>query len=190
MLFAGPPSRGKTTIAIRACLLPSHTCFVSKSRHRYGADAGTDVPFAMIAASAVCSLSMSKMEAFRWSIGIRIKEETKLVGGGSRSLTGVCTTLSANNVLALTYVAFQATKISKLTIKTTDMETICDFGTRMIETLSKEKVLAGDVITIDKTSGKITDIGYSLARLRNYDAMGADVCSTFSAKIVGLTDDT
>ncbi|SJL13426.1 uncharacterized protein ARMOST_16869 [Armillaria ostoyae] len=121
----------------------------------YGADAGTDVPFAMIAASAVCSLSMSKMEAFRWSIGIRIKEETKLVGGGSRSLTG-------------------ATKISKLTIKTTDMETICDFGTRMIETLSKEKVLAGDVITIDKTSGKITDIGYSLARLRNYDAMGAD----------------
>ena len=45
----------------------------------------------------------------------------------------------------------------------------------MIDSLSKEKVLAGDVIAIDKTSGKVTKLGRSFARSRDYDAMGADV---------------
>lgn len=49
----------------------------------------------------------------------------------------------------------------------------------MIDALSKEKVLAGDVIAIDKTSGKITKLGRSFARSRDYDAMGADVCAFF-----------
>ena len=46
----------------------------------------------------------------------------------------------------------QATKTGKLTIKTTDMETIYDLGTKMIDALAKEKVTAGDVISIDKRS--------------------------------------
>ncbi|KAK0466130.1 DNA helicase [Desarmillaria tabescens] len=148
MLFAGPPSTGKTAIALGMAQT-----------------LGPDVPFTMIAASEVFSLSMSKTEAltqaFRRSIGIRIKEETELVEGEvveiqiDRSLTG-------------------ATKTGKLTIKTTDMETIYDLGTKMIDALSKEKVLAGDIITIDKTSGKITKLGRSFARSRDYDAMGAD----------------
>lgn len=60
---------------------------------------GKDVPFTMIAASEVFSLSMSKTEAltqaFRRSIGIRIKEETEIIEGEiveiqiDRSLTGV-----------------------------------------------------------------------------------------------------
>ena len=60
---------------------------------------GPDVPFTMIAASEVFSLSMSKTEAltqaFRRSIGVRIKEETELIEGQvveiqiDRSLTGV-----------------------------------------------------------------------------------------------------
>ena len=41
----------------------------------------------------------------------------------------------------------------KLTLKTTEMETIYDLGQKMIESLTKEKVSAGDVITIDKASG-------------------------------------
>lgn len=44
----------------------------------------------------------------------------------------------------------------------------------MIDGLTKEKVLAGDVISIDKASGKITKLGRSFARSRDYDAMGAD----------------
>merc|ERR1712137_160825 len=42
----------------------------------------------------------------------------------------------------------------------------------MIESLNKEKVSAGDVITIDKASGKITRLGRSFTRSRDYDAMG------------------
>ena len=60
----------------------------------------------------------------------------------------------------------------KLTMKTTEMETIYDLGTKMIEALTKEKVQAGDVIAIDKASGKITRLGRSFGRSRDYDAMG------------------
>lgn len=55
------------------------------------------------------------------------------------------------------------------------METVYDLGTKMIDALSKEKVTAGDVIAIDKTSGKVSKLGRSFARSRDYDAMGADV---------------
>ena len=146
---------------------------------------GQDVPFTIIAASEVFSLSMSRTEALtqalRRSIGVRIKEETELIEGEvveiqiDRSLTGVrCQTLATCRDLTAT-MHVQATKTGKLTIKTTDMETIYDLGTKMIDSLSKEKVLAGDVIAIDKTSGKVTKLGRSFARSRDYDAMGADV---------------
>mmetsp|Transcript_12409 Transcript_12409/g.18289 ORF Transcript_12409/g.18289 Transcript_12409/m.18289 type:complete len:320 (-) Transcript_12409:129-1088(-) len=52
------------------------------------------------------------------------------------------------------------------------METVYDLGQKMIDALEKEKVSAGDVITIDKASGKITKLGRSFTRSRDYDAMG------------------
>merc|ERR1711862_644054 len=42
----------------------------------------------------------------------------------------------------------------------------------MIETIQKDDIQAGDVITIDKSSGKISLLGKSFARSRDYDAMG------------------
>ena len=39
-------------------------------------------------------------------------------------------------------------------MKTTEMETIFDLGVKMIEQLQREKVQAGDVVAIDKTSGE------------------------------------
>jgi RuvB-like protein 2 len=54
------------------------------------------------------------------------------------------------------------------------METIYDMGTKMIDSMTKEKVMAGDIISIDKASGKITKLGRSYARSRDYDAMGID----------------
>jgi DNA helicase TIP49 (TBP-interacting protein) len=60
------------------------------------------------------------------------------------------------------------------------METIYDLGMKMIDALTKEKVLAGDVIAIDKTSGKVTKLGRSFAQSRDYDAMGADVSHSIS----------
>merc|ERR1719402_1089025 len=43
----------------------------------------------------------------------------------------------------------------------------------MIESVIKEKVQAGDVVTIDKATGKITRLGRSFTRARDYDATGA-----------------
>ena len=96
---------------------------------------GSDVPFTTLAASEIFSLEMSKTEAltqaFRKSIGIRIKDETEMIEGEvveiqvDRTITG------------------QGAKTGKLTLKTTDMETIYDLGTKMIDALNKEKVMAG-----------------------------------------------
>jgi RuvB-like protein 2 len=148
VLISGPPSTGKTAIAIG----------MSKGL-------GEDVPFTMLASSEIFSLEMSKTEAleqaFRKSIGVRIREESEVIEGEvveiqiDRSVTG-------NN------------KSGKLTLKTTDMETLYDMGTRMIDSMTKEKVMAGDVISIDKASGRITKLGRSYTRSRDYDAMGPD----------------
>ncbi|MCJ1244227.1 RuvB-like protein 2 [Trapelia coarctata] len=148
VLIAGPPSTGKTAIAMGMAQ-----------------SLGSDVPFTMLASSEIFSLEMSKTEAltqaFRKSIGVRIKEESEMIEGEvveiqiDRSVTG-------------------SNKQGKLTIKTTDMETIYDMGTKMIDSMSKERVMAGDVISIDKASGKITKLGRSYTRSRDYDAMGAD----------------
>ncbi|KAJ3023565.1 RuvB-like 2 [Thoreauomyces humboldtii] len=149
ILMAGAPGTGKTAIAMGMAQA-----------------LGTDVPFTMLAASEIFSLEMSKTEAltqaFRKSIGVRIKEESELIEGEvveiqvDRSATGA------------------GAKTGKLTLKTTDMETIYDLGQKMIEALNKEKVSAGDVITIDKASGKITKLGRSFSRAKDYDAMGSD----------------
>ncbi|TKA62539.1 RuvB-like helicase 2 [Cryomyces minteri] len=148
VLIAGPPSTGKTAIAMGMAQ-----------------SLGPDVPFTMLASSEIFSLEMSKTEAleqaFRKSIGVRITEESEIIEGEAveiqidRSVTG-------------------GNKQGKLTIKTTDMETIYDMGTKMIDSMTKEKVIAGDVITIDKASGKISKLGRSYTRSRDYDAMGAD----------------
>ncbi|XP_022088232.1 ruvB-like 2 isoform X2 [Acanthaster planci] len=147
VLIAGQPGTGKTAIAMGMAQ-----------------SLGQDTPFTAIAGSEIFSLEMSKTEAltqaFRRSIGIRIKEETEIIEGEvveiqiDRPATG------------------QGAKVGKLTLKTTEMETIYDLGTKMIESLTKEKVQAGDIITIDKATGKITKLGRSFTRARDYDAMG------------------
>ena len=62
--------------------------------------------------------------------------------------------------------------MGKLTLKTTEMETVYDLGSKMIDALTKEKVTAGDVITIDKATGRVSKLGRSFTRSRDYDAMG------------------
>ncbi|SCV67649.1 BQ2448_5260 [Microbotryum intermedium] len=158
VLMAGPPGSGKTAIAMGMAQ-----------------SLGSDVPFTMISASEIFSLEMSKTEAltqaFRRSIGVRIKEESEIIEGEvveiqvDRSLTGpLC-----SDPLS------QASKTGKITMKTTDMETVYDLGNKMIDALTKEKIIAGDVIVIDKSTGKISKLGRSFTRARDYDAMGADV---------------
>merc|ERR1712150_16530 len=148
VLIAGQPGTGKTAIAMG----------MSQAMSR-------DSPFLAMAGSEIFSLEMSKTEAltqaFRKAIGVRIKEETEMIEGEvveisiERPATG------------------GGAKIGKLTLKTTDMETIFDSGQKMMEQLTKEKIQAGDIITIDKATGKITKLGRSFTRARDYDATDA-----------------
>merc|ERR1719269_177924 len=64
-------------------------------------------------------------------------------------------------------------KTGRITLCTTEMETVYDLGAKMIEALQKEKVSAGDVITIDKASHRVSKLGRSFTRARDYDAMGS-----------------
>ncbi|KFK28446.1 hypothetical protein AALP_AA8G515600 [Arabis alpina] len=149
ILIAGQPGTGKTAIAMG----------MAKSL-------GLETPFAMIAGSEIFSLEMSKTEAltqsFRKAIGVRIKEETEVIEG---EVVEVSIDRAASSGVA--------SKSGKITMKTTDMETVYDMGAKMIESLNKEKVQSGDVIAIDKASGKISKLGRSNSRSRDYDAMGA-----------------
>src|SRR6201999_3458522 len=90
-LVAGPPSTGKTAIAMAMAQ-----------------SLGPNVPFTMLAASEIFSLEMSKTEAltqaFRKSIGVRIKEESEIIEGEvveiqiDRSTTGLVSFLPCFSV--------------------------------------------------------------------------------------------
>merc|ERR1719240_2207756 len=119
----------------------------------------------MMAGSEIFSLEMSKTEAltqaFRRSIGVRIKEEAEIIEG------------EVVEIQIDRPAAGSGSKVGKLTLKTTEMETIYDLGAKMIDALQEEKVTSGDVITIDKATGKISKLGRSFTRSRDFDAMGA-----------------
>merc|ERR1712010_182939 len=66
-----------------------------------------------------------------------------------------------------------AAKWGKMTLKSTEMETMYDLGSKMIETIQKENTTAGDLIPIDKSTGRISKLGRSFTRSRDFDAMGA-----------------
>jgi len=149
ILLAGQPGTGKTAIAMGMAQA-----------------LGADTPFTTIAGSEIFSLEMSKTEAltqaFRRSIGVRIMEETEII-------EGEVVEVQVDEPSA----GSGGEKVGRITLRTTEMETVYDLGAKMIEALTKEKVSAGDVITIDKASGKISRLGRSFTRSRDYDAMGA-----------------
>jgi RuvB-like protein 2 len=136
---------------------------------------GENTPFTTMSASEVFSLEMSKTEALtqamRKSIGVQILEETEVMEGEVVEIQIDTSFASGDNKPGKAKGGME--KTGRLTLCTTDMETVYDLGTKMIDALSKEKVTAGDVITIDKASGKITKLGRSFSRSRDYDAMGS-----------------
>lgn len=150
VLLAGRPGTGKTAIAMALAQ-----------------SLGEGVPFTMLAASEIYSLEMSKTEAllqaFRRSIGVRIKEETEII-------EGEVVELQVDRPLAPSGL-----KVGKLTMKTTDMETVYELGQKMIESLGQEKVTAGDVIAIDKATGRITKLGRSYNRASDFAVRGPNV---------------
>lgn len=115
VLLAGQPGTGKTAIAMG----------MAKAL-------GEETPFAMMAGSEIFSLEMGKTEAltqaFRKAIGVRIKEETELIEGEVVEIQ-----------IDRPATTGAASKTGKLTLKTTEMETVYDLGTKMIEALGRRK---------------------------------------------------
>ncbi|KAG2646421.1 ruvB-like 2 [Panicum virgatum] len=161
VLIAGQPGTGKTALAMG----------IAKSL-------GAETPFASVAASELFSLDLSKTEAltqaFRRAIGVRIKEEAEIIEGEvvEISIDRPLASSGAGSSSAAPSGATAAGKSGRLTLKTTDMETVYELGGKMIEALGKEKVQSGDVIALDKASGKVTKLGRSIGRSRDYDAVG------------------
>jgi len=52
---------------------------------------------------------------------------------------------------------------------------VYDLGQKLIDALAKEKVMSGDVITIDKATGKVSKLGRSYTRAKDHDVMGPNV---------------
>jgi RuvB-like protein 2 len=152
VLLAGPPGTGKTALAMGLAQ-----------------ELGEDVPFTNLSASQVFSLELSKTEALtqavRRSMGVRIVEEAEIIEGEVVEI----------HIDSFLPVAEKKgpTKSGRLTLCTTEMETVYDLGTKMIDMLRSEKVSAGDVIRIDKASGKISKLGRSFSRSRDYDAISS-----------------
>ncbi|CAI2352029.1 unnamed protein product [Caenorhabditis sp. 36 PRJEB53466] len=150
LLVTGEPGAGKTALAMA----------ISK-------ELGQDTPFVSIVASEIYSTEINKTEAltqaFRRALGIQIKEETEVLEGEVISLE---VDRAANGI---------GPKVGKLTMRTTDMETMYDLGSKMVDACLREKVVPGDVVQVDKASGRVTRLGRSFNRMHDYDAMGPQV---------------
>ncbi|CAL2040165.1 CBN-RUVB-2 protein [Caenorhabditis brenneri] len=150
LLVTGEPGAGKTALAIA----------ISK-------ELGVDTPFVSIVASEIYSTEINKTEAltqaFRRALGLQIKEETEVLEGEVISLE---VDRPSNGL---------GPKVGKLTMRTTDMETIYDLGSKMVDACIKEQIIPGDVIQVDKASGRVTRLGRSFNRSHDYDAMGPKV---------------
>jgi RuvB-like protein 2 len=157
ILLAGPPSTGKTALAMGL-----------------SQQLGSDIPFCSLSATEVFSLEVSKTEALtqaiRRSMGVRIVEEQEVMEGEVVEIQ-----MDTHAAVSTTGggTGSQNNKTGRLTLCTTDMETVYDLGTKMIERLTSERITAGDVIRIDKASGKISKLGRSVSRSRDYDAMAS-----------------
>jgi len=85
------------------------------------------------------------LQAFRRSIGVRIKEETEIIEGEVVEIqidryTFNIFSLSLELILSSVTnrpVASSGLKVGKLTMKTTDMETVYELGQKMIDSLIK-----------------------------------------------------
>jgi RuvB-like protein 2 len=159
ILLAGPPGSGKTALAMGLAQ-----------------QLGSEVPFCSLSATEVFSLEVSKTEALtqaiRRSMGVRIVEEQDVMEGEVVEIQ-IDTTLGAGGGGAGGGTS-KPGKTGRITLCTTDMETIYDLGQKMIERLTQERITAGDVIRIDKGGGKISKLGRSVSRSRDYDALATN----------------
>ncbi|KAH0574120.1 TBP-interacting protein TIP49 [Spironucleus salmonicida] len=146
LLISGRPGSGKTALA-----------------HALAQSLGSQVPFVGVSASEFFSLEVNQTEALtqaiRRAISVQIPEETDLIEG---EVAMIRIDESANG---------NGEKVGKVILKTSDMESSFDIGPKMIEMLNKESVRVGDVISIDKMTGRITKLGRVMSSAQDFDVL-------------------
>ena len=55
---------------------------------------------------------------------------------------------------------------------TADMEAQYDIGPKMVEMLNKESITVGDIVSIDKLTGRLTKLGRSMKTAQDLQILG------------------
>jgi TBP-interacting protein len=163
ILIAGPPGTGKTAIAVA----------ISK-------ELGKDIPFVQVSASEFYSTEMKKTEALiqamRKAIGVRIKE-TRIVLEGE--VVGLDYNMIPNPYNPTQKIPESAT----LTLATKDERKTFTVSGRLAMQFLYQGIEVGDVIMIDKETGRIVRLGKSERAKKKYDLEDVETVEVPSGRI-------
>lgn len=163
ILIAGPPGTGKTAIAVA----------ISK-------ELGKDIPFVQVSASEFYSSEMKKTEALiqtmRKAIGVRIRETRTVLEG---EVAGLDYNMVPNPYNPTQKIPESAT----LTLATKDERRTFSVSGRLAMQFHYQGIELGDVIAIDKETGRIAKLGKSEKAKKRYDLGDVDIVEVPSGKV-------
>ena len=163
ILIAGPPGTGKTAIAVA----------ISK-------ELGRDIPFVHVSASEFYSAEMKKTEALiqamRKAIGVRIRETRTVLEG---EVAGLDYNMVPNPYNPTQKIPESAT----LTLATKDEKRTFSVGGRLAMQFLTQGIEVGDVIVIDKETGRIGKLGRSEKAKKKYDLGDDEVVPVPSGRV-------
>ncbi len=152
ILLAGPPGTGKTAIALA----------IAK-------EFGKDVPFISMSGSEIYSTELKKteilMRAIRKAIGVRIKEYKEVIEGVVKNIE--------YSMTQHPYNPYQQIPASvKLTLATDTEKRDFTGDTNIAMALLQQNVREGDVIMIERETGRVTKLGRAREYKGEYDLEG------------------
>ncbi len=163
ILIAGPPGTGKTAIAVA----------ISK-------ELGKDIPFVHVSASEFYSSEMKKTEALlqaiRKAIGVRIRERREVLEG---EVVGLDYNMVPNPYNPTQKIPESAT----LTLATKDERKTFSISGRLAMSFLYQGIEVGDVIVIDKETGRVARLGRSERAEKKYDVGGEEVVEVPSGSV-------
>ena len=163
ILIAGPPGTGKTAIAVA----------ISK-------ELGKDIPFVQVSASEFYSAEMKKTEALiqamRKAIGVRIKERRIVLEG---EVVGLDYNMVPNPYNPTQKIPESAT----LTLATKDEKRTFTVSGRLALQFLYQGIEVGDVIMIDKETGRIVKLGKSEKAKKKFDLGDVETVEVPSGRI-------